>query len=316
MEVVSVIIPTYNSVSTLSRAIESVLSQSRPADEIIVVNDGSTDDTEAMVARDFPRVQYHYQPNAGLAATRNAGAALATGTMLALLDSDDEWVPTKLERQLQTLEQHPELCGVGCHRVRVKVDARGNELWRRASKYADEGLDEISFEREIWSNRICGATMMIRREVFERFGGYDASMRALEDHDLWLRLLGAGERLGVMREPLYIFYDRPGSLRSNVEHLEKAETIILEKWDPQRHPEVAHLLTPQQYATVCKWWWLKLTFQALRLGDRPGARRYADRAASYHSSSPQLELAGMLAKHCPAAFSLLGKAKGFPRPTG
>lgn len=316
MDVVSVIIPTYNSAPTLGRAIDSLLSQTRPADEIIVVNDGSTDDTEALVARDYPQVRYHYQANAGLAATRNAGAALATGTLLALLDSDDEWVPTKLERQLQTLQAHPEFCGVGCHRIRVKIDAQGTELWRQPSRHADGALEEISFARELWSNRICGATMMIRREIFDRFGGYDAALRALEDHDLWLRLLGGGERLAVLREPLYIFYERPGSLRSNVDLLEKAWTVILAKWDPQSHSEAASLLTPREYAKVCKWWWLKLTFHALRLGDRPGARRYADRAAAYSSGSAQLELAGLLARHCPAAFSLLGKAKGFPRPTG
>lgn len=316
MEVVSVIIPTYNSASTLGRALASVLSQTRPADEIIVVNDGSTDDTEALIAREYPQVRYHYQPNAGLAATRNVGAALATGTMLALLDSDDEWAPTKLERQLQTLQQRPDLAGVGCHRVRIKIDAAGTEKSRQPSKHADGEVEEITFAKEIWSNRICGATMMIRREVFERFGGYDASMRVLEDHDLWLRLLGAGQRLGVMREPLYLFYERPGSLRSNIDLLEKAAAIILEKWDPQRHPEVASLLTPQEYAKVCKWWWLKLTFHALRLSDRAAARRHAERAAAYHSGSAQLELAGVLARCCPAAFFLLGKAKGFPRPTG
>ena len=316
MQVVSVIIPTYNSASTLGRALDSVLSQTRPADEIIVVNDGSTDETEDLVTRQYPQVRYHYQPNAGLAATRNAGAALATGTILALLDSDDEWVPTKLERQLQILEQHPELCGVGCHRIRVQVDAEGKELQRQPSRHADGAVEEIDFERELWSNRICGATMVLRREIFDRFGGYDASMRALEDHDLWLRLLGGGQRLGVLREPLYVFYDRPGSLRTNVDHLEKAETIILEKWNPQRHPEVSNLVTPRHYAKVCKWWWLKLTFHALRLGDKQGACRYARRAAVLRSGSPQLELAGVLARYCPAAFWALGKARGFPRPTG
>lgn len=316
MEVVSVIIPAYNSVGTLGKALDSVLAQTRPADEIIVVNDGSTDGTAELVARCYPQVVYHYQGNAGLAATRNAGARLSRGNLLALLDADDEWVPTKLERQLAVLRERPELAAVGCHRIRVKQDAAGRELWRRASTKAVGGLTEIDFATEIWGNQICGATVMIRREVFERFGGYDATMRASEDHDLWLRLLGAGERIAVLREALYVFYDHPGSLRTKLNFLEASWARILEKWDPQAHPEAAALLTPPQYAKTCKWWWLKLTFHALRGGDRAAARRFAKRAAAYPTSAPALNLAGAVASHCLPLFGLVGTLKGFPRPTG
>jgi glycosyltransferase involved in cell wall biosynthesis len=315
MQAVSVIIPTFNSVATLARAIDSALSQTRPAEEINVVNDGSTDDTEALMTARYPQVRYHYQQNAGLAATRNAGAKLATGNILALLDSDDEWAPTKLERQLAVLEDRPELSAVGCHRVRVKIDAEGTELWRKPSKRADGALDDISFAQEIWSNRICGATMLIRREAFERHGGYDASMRCSEDHDLWLRMLAAGDQLAVLREALYIFYDRPGSLRSRLDLLEDAWRGILAKWDPQANSE-NNLLTFQEHQKVCQWWWLKLTFHALRLGDRERAHKYAQWAASYHSGAASLEVATVLARHWPGLFALVGKVKGFPRPTG
>lgn len=316
MEVVSVIIPTYNSVSTLARAIRSVLAQTRSVDEIIVVDDGSTDDTRRLVTEQFPQVRYHFQPNAGLAATRNAGARLAQGSLLALLDSDDEWVPTKLQRQLEVLAERPDLSGVGCHRLRVKVTAEGEELWRRPSKRADGGLDDITFAEEMLGNRICGATMIIRREVFERSGGYDPSLRVSEDLDLWLRLLGAGEKLAVLRESLYVFYDRPGSLRTKLDQLQSAWTEILRKWDPQGNPAAAALLTPAQYARVCKWWWLKLTFHALRLKDRERARHCARQAALYHSGVAHLEFAGLAALYCPAVFALVGTVKGFPRLTG
>ena len=121
MEAVSVIIPTYNSVATLPRAIDSVLAQTRPADEIIVVNDGSTDDTrEGWCTRAVSAGALPLPRERGLAATRNAGASLRTGNLLGAPDSDDEWVPTKLQRQLAVLEERPDLAAVGCHRVRVK----------------------------------------------------------------------------------------------------------------------------------------------------------------------------------------------------
>ena len=320
MDAVSVIIPTYNSVDTLPRAIDSVLAQTRPADEIIVVNDGSTDDTESVMAQRypparFPQVRYHYHANIGLAATRNAGAALSTGNILGLLDSDDEWEPTKLQRQLAVLEARPELAAVGCHRVRVKIDEAGTELWRRPSPHADGAVDDISFAQEIWSNRICGATMLIRKDAFERHGGYDGSMRASEDHDLWLRMLGAGDQLAVLREALYIFYDRPGSLRSRLDLLEASWSGILAKWDPSANSENT-ALTYGEYQKVCQWWWLKLTFHALRLGDRDRAQRYANAAGSHHSGTASLEMATFLARRWPGLFALVGKVKGFPRPTG
>ncbi|MHB8994125.1 MAG: glycosyltransferase family 2 protein [Armatimonadota bacterium] len=315
MHTVSVIIPTFNSVTTLPRAIDSVLAQSRPADEIIVVNDGSSDDTESVMADHYPQVRYHYHANVGLAATRNAGAALATGSLLALLDSDDEWAPTKLERQLAVLEARPELAAIGCHRVRVKIDAAGTELWRRPSPRADGSVTDVTFADEIWSNRICGATMLIRRDAFERHGGYDASMRASEDHDLWLRMLGAGDQLAVLAEALYVFYDRPGSLRSRLDLLEASWQGILSKWDPSETP-ANKLLSAREYEKVCQWWWLKLTFHALRHGDRERARKYAQWAASHHSGVAGLEMATLLARHWPGLFALVGKVKGFPRPTG
>jgi glycosyltransferase involved in cell wall biosynthesis len=316
MEFVSVIIPTYNSASTLARAVDSVLAQTRPADEIIVVDDGSTDETEALVKERFPQVRYHYHENRGLAATRNAGAKLAQGDILGLLDSDDEWVPEKLERQLSVLRKRTDLAAVGCHRIRVKLNAEGQELWRKSSRRADGVVEDIVFADEIWSNRICGASMLLRRDVFNRLGGYDATMRCSEDHDLWLRMLGAGERLAVLREALYVFYDRPGSLRSNLDLLSAAWAGILEKWDPSESPEVQRLLTADRYAAVCKWWWLKLTFRALLAGDRERGRRYALEAARYRSGKPLLEVGGVAARVTPGLFMWVGKVKGYPRPTG
>jgi GT2 family glycosyltransferase len=198
----------------------------------------------------------------------------------------------------------------------VKVTAEGEELWRRPSKHADGGLGDISFAEELWGNRICGATMLIRREAFEQVGGFDCALHVNEDHDLWLRLLGAGRKLAVLREALYVFHDRPGSQRGKLDRMRAAWIAILDKWDPRGSPAAAALLTPAQHDRVCKWWWLKLTFHFLRSGDREQARDCARQAARYRSGVAHLEWAGFAALHCPALFVLVGTVKGFPRLTG
>ena len=312
METVSVIIPSYNSARTVARAVESVLAQTRPADEIIVVDDGSSDDTADLVRRRFPQVIYHYQENAGLAATRNAGARLARGSVLGLLDADDEWVPTKLERQLAVLDRRPDLGAVGCHRIRIAEDAEGRELSRTPSRHADGGLDELDFAQEFWSNRVCGASVLFRREVFEGLGGYDASFRACEDMDMWLRLLGAGHKLAVLREALYIFYDHPGSLRSRLDLLEDSWVKILGKWDPGTQPEARPLLSARDYETMCKWWWLKLTFHALRYGESARARDYARRAAGYREQQAGAGAGGGRGAVLAGALRAHREDKGFP----
>ena len=105
---VTVVIPTYNRKGLLPRALTSVARQTRPPDEVIVVDDGSTDDTEGLVRREFPDVRYLQQENRGVAAARNRGIREAKGEWLAFLDSDDEWLPQKLTRQLDELREQPE----------------------------------------------------------------------------------------------------------------------------------------------------------------------------------------------------------------
>src|ERR1700678_803249 len=109
MPTISVIIPTYNRADLIGQALESALAQTHPADEIIVVDDGSTDDTERVVAQYAGQVRYMRQVNAGPSAARNRGIQAASGDFIALLDSDDLWVKDRLERQLAALTLHPGL---------------------------------------------------------------------------------------------------------------------------------------------------------------------------------------------------------------
>ena len=184
MLVFSVIIPSFNRGSTLSRAIESVLGQSFRDFELIVVDDGSTDNTEAVVASFLgdSRVRYFRTANQGVSAARNFGVDKASGRYLAFLDSDDEWLPEKLQLQNQYLETHPY-----CHLV------HGEEIWIRRGvrvnpmkKHAKSGGD--IFKK---ATRFCcmsPSTIVIERKFFIDRGGFDESLPVCEDYDLWLRL--------------------------------------------------------------------------------------------------------------------------------
>ena len=127
-ETISVVIPTHNRAVLLRRALDSVLVQSNPANEIIVVDDGSTDDTADIVARDYAAVRYLYQENRGVSAARNAGIRASQYRWIALLDSDDEWLPPKLTRQIELVRQTPGV--VLCH---------SDEVWIRNGRRVNPG---------------------------------------------------------------------------------------------------------------------------------------------------------------------------------
>ncbi|MBF0245598.1 MAG: glycosyltransferase family 2 protein, partial [Planctomycetes bacterium] len=129
----SVVIPTHNRSSWLVHAIESVLAQSLPAREVIVVDDGSTDDTDEVVAR-YSGLTYLRREQGGPSAARNAGAAISTGRWLAFLDSDDRWLPAKIERQLQWLEAHPGVEAVYTDEIWIRKGVRVNQCKYHAKR--------------------------------------------------------------------------------------------------------------------------------------------------------------------------------------
>jgi glycosyltransferase involved in cell wall biosynthesis len=184
---VSVIIPSYNRCQSLPRALDSVLAQTRPAEEIIVVDDGSDDGTAAMLARDYPDLTCLVQDNRGVSAARNAGIRAARGDWIALLDSDDEWLPQKLERQLQALQQArrsdsaaPLL--VHCDEIWIRKGRRVNPM----DKHAKAG--GWIFERCLPLCAISPSAVLMARELLTDVGEFDEDLPACEDYDLWLRI--------------------------------------------------------------------------------------------------------------------------------
>jgi glycosyltransferase involved in cell wall biosynthesis len=179
---VSVIIPTFNRAHLLGRAIQSVLDQTFPAQEIIVVDDGSSDDTPKLMAESFPQCIYLQQSNRGVSAARNLGIATASGDWLAFLDSDDEWLPSKLAAQRETLEQQPDIKICHTEEIWIRNGKRVNQM----NKHAKCGGH--IFQRCLPLCVISPSSVMIHRSLFDQVGNFDEQLPACEDYDLWLRI--------------------------------------------------------------------------------------------------------------------------------
>ena len=185
---VSLIIATFNHARFLPVAIDSALAQTLGGVEVIVVDDGSTDDTPAVLSRYAQRVRVIRQANRGLAAARNAGLAVARGTYVSFLDADDVAMPTKLAEQAALLEASPTVGWTYCD-VLIETVATGHAM--RASErfgYGGRTVDGWLFAELIHGNFIPAIAPLIRRTALDSAGGFDARLTALEDWDLWLRL--------------------------------------------------------------------------------------------------------------------------------
>lgn len=193
------IIPTYNRRDLLPRALDSVLAQTMPVDEIIVIDDGSTDGTEDMLrARYGDRIRYVWQPNAGVSAARNHGLRLAQGRYLALLDSDDLWLPTKTERQVSFLDAQPDFGMVVCDVERIDGEYRHIDVLRRRDIVREDGW----VLRWILHNpALVPASVLMRREVFDQLGGFDEQLRTAEDLEFHLRV-ARHWKIGVVEQAL------------------------------------------------------------------------------------------------------------------
>lgn len=197
---VSVVIPAYNAVRFLPETVASALSQTWRDFEIIVVDDGSTDGTDAWAARHPDRrVRLIRQPNRGAATARNRGIAAATGDYIALLDADDLWEPTKLEQQVALLDCRPEVGLV--HTAVCYIDENGGETGRMLDTYGDGDV-----WREVVLHMLvrCGSTPLVRRECFETVGVFDTDLSFAEDWDMWVRI-SARYHFAVIHKPMVLY---------------------------------------------------------------------------------------------------------------
>jgi glycosyltransferase involved in cell wall biosynthesis len=204
---VSVIIPTYNRAALLPRAIDSVLRQTFPDFELIVVDDGSTDGS-ADVARSYTdsRVRViQLRANSGVARALNEGIVATRSEFVALLGDDDEWLPELLDRLIARLRNDKPLSFVhsaATWMLSPGLDDTGNLIVEPAALPEGELLDNLL----AGTAQICASSCLIRRNVLLALGGFDEALRRGEDTDLWLRMSVAGHRFAVVREPLAIVH--------------------------------------------------------------------------------------------------------------
>ncbi len=179
----SVIIPSFNCAKYLTRAIESVLSQTCNANEIILIDDGSTDQTKALIEKHYQnQIRYHYQNNQGVSAARNTGIKMAFSKWIAFLDSDDAWHPKKIATQAQQLQTNSEL-----------LISHTNEVWYRHGEHFNQHKKHqkkggFIYEHCLPRCAISPSSVLIHRAVLNKVGLFDETLPACEDYDLWLRI--------------------------------------------------------------------------------------------------------------------------------
>ncbi|WP_161539548.1 glycosyltransferase family 2 protein [Paramagnetospirillum kuznetsovii] len=228
---VSVIMPAYNSAATITRALASIAAQEVRPKEVIVVDDGSTDDTieriKSMAGRmNGIHLRAFTQANQGAGAARNRAIAAATGTWLAFLDSDDEWLPAKLRRSLEVSEggglimSSHNLFNIGPDGTETLNDSRAR--WLRDPDDPYRTLFLRGF--------ISSSTVLVRRDAVVAVGGFDATLRSAQDYELWLAVLAtAGNRFETFADPLLRYTLAPEGITSRIDRKVACSLAILRR---------------------------------------------------------------------------------------
>jgi len=225
---ISVIIPTFNRSKTIFRAIDSILKQTYKPYEIIVVDDGSTDGTKDLVINKYPSIKYFYQSNNGVSKARNKGVHESKGEWIAFLDSDDEWLPKKLQEQKKNLEQNPTTFISHTNEIWIRNGVRVNQM-KKHQKFGG-----YIFDKCLEFCRMSPSSIMIHRKVFEDVGNFDEDLLVCEDYDLWIRV--TSKYLVTYIDDLMIkkyggHEDQLSKVKNGIEHfrIQSLEKILLSK---------------------------------------------------------------------------------------
>jgi len=262
---VAAVVPTYERRELLRRAVESALDQTRPPDEVVVVDDASSFSVASFLAErvDDPRVTVErFETNRGAAAARNAGAERTDCEYVAFLDSDDYWAAEKLERQLAVVAESPGVDVVYCDQHVVDVDGEVRPSGKALP------------ERDLWEHLVEGwtapntSTLLVDRTWFLDSGGFDESLPSCQDHDLWMRIARSDATVRAVADPLS-YFTRDADDRISADYPDRVEGIdrFLEKW---REPIVG-TVGERRYERFARDYYAKATlplaFAALTEGD-------------------------------------------------
>lgn len=280
MPKVSVVIPAYNALNYLPEALHSVQAQTFTDIEIIIVNDGSVDQTEEWVlCQDDSQIRLISQENLGKSAARNRGIREAQGKYVAFLDADDLWEPTKLQKQVHCLDQHPEACLV--YTWTALADEQGELTGRLVASKAEGNVWLHLVQQNILG---CGSTPLLRKDVFEVVGGFDEQLPLAQDWEMWIRL-AAHYPFRVIKEPLTRYRKHQGNTSANWQMMAQCQTQILAKAFAKHSKGMAHTRRKAYYSA-----YLFLGKLATRSQDHKQALRFWHQAivsAPFYLFSPK-----------------------------
>ena len=196
---ISVVIPTYNRVELLKRSIDSVINQTIKPFEIIIVDDGSNDGTEAMIKKNYDSLKLIKQKNKGASAARNSGIKASSGEWICFLDSDDEWKNDKLEKQITAVANNSDYKFFHSNEIWIKNGKRINQK-KKHKKYGGD-----IFKKCLDMCRISPSSVLIDKNIFEEIGFFNENLVVCEDYELWLRICDK-YKVFFIDEPLIIKY--------------------------------------------------------------------------------------------------------------
>ncbi|HMF14016.1 MAG TPA: glycosyltransferase family A protein [Gemmataceae bacterium] len=241
---VSVIMPTYNCSRFIAEALDSILAQSVRPSEIIVVDDGSTDDTAARLAPYLAHIRYERQENRGVSAARNNGVGRATGEFVAFLDADDVWHPRKLELQLRALADNPGLALLG-----TGIFAWPTTAFPEIDVRSHGRVIQVTWPELVVKNALGTSSIVVRAEILRRAGEFDTRMHGSEDRDLWLRVAEMAP-VGNLELPLMGLRALPGSLSRRARTCQTGMLRLLQKLDGRGAWKGRRLLRRKAYSYV------------------------------------------------------------------
>lgn len=294
---VSVIVPAYNAEGFLAGAVESVLAQTYKNLDILVVNDGSTDDTQRVAESFVPRgVRVIRQENKGVGGVRNTGIKNAKGTFIAFLDADDFYLPEKIEKEVRFLQEHPEFDLVYCNMHHFYAEAPEVLYQHKGPFYSGDVFEKLldTFFGQL-------DTVLIPKAAYDEVGLYDEGSKHAEEWDVHLKLARAGYRFGFLDENLVRirvsknswsrFSNQPDQKQHNLAVLERLSQTMSEE-------ERQHFRIPERVRR----WKFRLAIANLVVGDKRGFARYLMQSASNGLKKVFFGLAIGIAYLFPASF--------------
>ena len=219
---ISVVIPTYNRIELLKRSIDSVINQTIKPSEIIIVDDGSNDGTEAMVKKKYDSLKLIKQKNKGASAARNSGIKASSGEWICFLDSDDEWKNDKLEKQIMAVANNSDYKFFHSNEIWIKNGKRINQK-KKHKKYGG-----YIFKKCLDMCRISPSSVLIDKSIFEEIGFFNENLVVCEDYELWLRICDKYEVFFIDEPLIFKYGGHQGQLSYSIDSIEYHRIKALE----------------------------------------------------------------------------------------